>query len=197
MPNPWEQRERESAPAFAAFETYRVMPAHERSLRRVVDAVGKDRRMIERWSVSYDWVLRCNAWDRHLADVENAELEAARRKAVREKVRLASRVIDVSHAGLSAVVRALTPYVRGEADEDLSPGQAVGLLRAIAAAGAAADRMLGEPQRVELSGPEGGPVEVSSAPMSDEDRIAVFAALRDSGALDVAGDDPDDDPDSA
>jgi len=74
MPMPFEQQERESNKAFAAFRTYMELGA-ERSLAVVADKVGKSKTMIERWSRRFDWPARVQAHAAHLATVEREAIE--------------------------------------------------------------------------------------------------------------------------
>lgn len=71
----FEQQERESNKAFAAFKTYLELGT-DRSLVSVADKLGKSRTLIERWSKKYDWPARVQAHGQHLADIERRAAEA-------------------------------------------------------------------------------------------------------------------------
>lgn len=78
----WERRSGESAEAYAAFSLYRDMayrtedakgnikisdvPLVRRSARAVAVQVGKNESLLERWSVTWDWVNRAEAYDRFI-----------------------------------------------------------------------------------------------------------------------------------
>jgi len=78
MPLTFEQQERESNRAFAAFKTYLDL-GPERSLVAVADKLGKHRTQVERWSKKFDWPARVQAHTAHLTEVERkaAEVVAA------------------------------------------------------------------------------------------------------------------------
>jgi hypothetical protein len=75
MPMTFEQQERESDKAFAAFKTYLEF-GPERSLAVAADKLGKSKRMMEKWSRKFDWPARVQAHAAHLADIERRTAEA-------------------------------------------------------------------------------------------------------------------------
>ena len=75
MPLTFEQQERESNRAFAAFKTYLEL-GPERSLVAVADKLGKHRTQLERWSKKFDWPARVQAHTSHLADIERKTAES-------------------------------------------------------------------------------------------------------------------------
>jgi hypothetical protein len=75
MPMTFEQQERESDKAFAAFKTYLEL-GPERSLAVAADKLGKSKRMMEKWSRKFDWPARVQAHAAHLADIERRTAEA-------------------------------------------------------------------------------------------------------------------------
>jgi len=78
----FEQQERESDKAFAAFSLYLGMGA-ERSLVAVAAKLGKGKRLMEKWSGRWNWLARVQAHDAHLALVEREAAEVlARTRAV-------------------------------------------------------------------------------------------------------------------
>jgi uncharacterized protein len=82
MPMKFEQQERESNKAFAAFKTYLEL-GPERSLVTVAERVGKSKTMMERWSRRFDWPARVAAHAAQVADVERRAIEGlALEKAV-------------------------------------------------------------------------------------------------------------------
>lgn len=60
--DPWERQPDETARAFEAFAVYRDLGPN-RSIRKTGQALGKNLTTIGEWSVKYDWVNRCAAWD--------------------------------------------------------------------------------------------------------------------------------------
>ena len=77
----FEQQQKESAKAFAAFSVYLGMGA-ERSLAKVGQRLGKSGSLIERWSRRFGWTDRVSEHAAHLAAVEREATEAlARGKA--------------------------------------------------------------------------------------------------------------------
>ena len=59
---PYERRENETDPAWAAFVVYRDMGL-DRSLTKVSQAAGKDRSLMEKWSSGHEWRKRVIAYD--------------------------------------------------------------------------------------------------------------------------------------
>ncbi|MGE5551503.1 MAG: hypothetical protein ACM3ZC_13405 [Bacteroidota bacterium] len=76
-PKPWEQQQGETAKAFAAFSAYRDMGA-ERSLSKVSHVLSKSKPLLQRWSSTYSWVERVEAWDRFTARQEQEAALKAR-----------------------------------------------------------------------------------------------------------------------
>jgi hypothetical protein len=77
----FEQQPRESAKAFAAFNTYLNL-GPERSLAAVAQKLRKSKTMLKRWSAKFDWVGRVDEHAAHLAKVERQATEGlARSKA--------------------------------------------------------------------------------------------------------------------
>ncbi len=61
---PWRRQPGESRQAFAAFEVYRDGAIRGvRSIRRTAEELGKSRQLLERWSVRWRWVERCDKYD--------------------------------------------------------------------------------------------------------------------------------------
>lgn len=85
---PWCRQQGESRLAFAAFELYRDGAARgARSIRGVARELGKSRQLLERWSVRWRWVERCERYDSALD-----RLRVARRFAeAEERARLLTR----------------------------------------------------------------------------------------------------------
>jgi choline kinase len=75
---PWERGERESAPAFEAFQKYLDMGT-ERSLRKLAVEISKSYTLVSRWSREKNWQERVRAYDNYLANARTqkalAEIE--------------------------------------------------------------------------------------------------------------------------
>lgn len=66
-PFTWERQPGETDKSYAAFCIYRDTPAHERSIQ----AIGHKHKLKNashhgRWSIKYEWVQRCRAFDNYL-----------------------------------------------------------------------------------------------------------------------------------
>lgn len=76
----FEQLERESDKAFAAFSVYLSM-GPQRSLAKAAAKLGRSKVLLEKWSSKFDWPVRIVAYNSHMALVEREAAEAL----VREK----------------------------------------------------------------------------------------------------------------
>jgi hypothetical protein len=107
---PWEAQPSEPRRAFRTFEIYRQMP-HPRSLRRAhALATGEDpdrassvpgalTRTAKRWR----WQERVAAWDSHIAELDAALLEKARRAARARRIAMLDRAGDLIAKRLAAM----------------------------------------------------------------------------------------------
>jgi hypothetical protein len=76
---PWEQQLKESEEAYEAFIRYRDQPRGERSQAKVAESLGKSTQLISRWSSTWNWVARCQAWDAHRQTAaDEAQIQAIR-----------------------------------------------------------------------------------------------------------------------
>ncbi len=80
----WEQREKESAPAYEAFLAYRDAEPGQRTVRAVAQKLDKSVTLIGRWSSQHDWLDRARSWDN----------EVARGADAREKEKQIKRVVS-------------------------------------------------------------------------------------------------------
>jgi hypothetical protein len=65
----WELQPNETPKSFAAFNIYLKLPPNERSLSRVVAALGHaSNSTVEKWSSENDWVERARAYDAYIAN---------------------------------------------------------------------------------------------------------------------------------
>ena len=160
-PDPWERQPDETAKAYEAFAIYRDQGSR-RSVRSVGRESGKSRALMERWSSSHRWVERAAAFD---ADTQRQEIEAwqkQRRDSARRRAKLGQALQDKAAARLVTI------------DLDVITATQVAQL---AREGARLEReAFGEPDRLEISGVDGGPIE--HAALSAEERRARAAELR-------------------
>lgn len=93
---PWERIKRETHRAFAAFNEYRKLPAHKRSIRNAVielygEASAGKVRQFQKWSSRWQWVWRVGQWDDYAA-------EQSRFKEIEEIRAMNARHIDIGKA---------------------------------------------------------------------------------------------------
>jgi hypothetical protein len=84
-PHIWEQREKESGKAYAAFLLYRDLGRGSRSIEQAVQihrkATGKGlEKNWEKWSARHEWVKRCKAWDMYQQSLDEKALEDLRQQ---------------------------------------------------------------------------------------------------------------------
>jgi hypothetical protein len=158
MAQPWERLPNESPQAFQAFAIYRDMGA-ERSLAKVAQQTGKSKALMDRWSARDHWVMRADSWDVESDRVHRAYLVAHRRDVDRRQLRLAGVMQSKIVEALNALdVKKLTP-------RDIAYWLDVTTKVQRAALG------LGD--KMELSGPDGGPIELASlTPEEAANRLA-------------------------
>jgi hypothetical protein len=180
---PWERLTGESPQAFEAFAAYRDMGA-ERSLAKVARQLGKSTTLMERWSVGHHWVRRVDAWVVEADRVHRAFLLEHGRVVSQRLLRVAGAMQAKLVEALQALdVRTLTPRDVGYWLDITSKVQR---------------QALGLGDKVELSGPDGGPVELAHlSPAEAAVRLGEIAAeirrrLEDN-PLAVVGAEPGDD----
>ena len=91
---PWDRQPNESPKAFEAFAIYRDMGVY-RDQRAVALAVKKQRALLGRWSVTYEWVSRVSAWDAW-NDAESRKLKEGERSAPTSAAGRASSVSAIA-----------------------------------------------------------------------------------------------------
>ncbi|CAB4912179.1 unannotated protein [freshwater metagenome] len=160
-PDPWERQPDETTKAYEAFAMYRDQGAR-RSVRAVARESNKHVTLIGRWSSAHHWVERAAAFD---ADTQRQEIEAwqkQRRDSARRRAKLGQALQDKAAARLQTI------------DLDVINATQVAQL---AREGARLEReAFGEPDRLEITGADGGPIE--HAALSAEERRARAAELR-------------------
>jgi hypothetical protein len=102
-PKPWEQQNKESTQAFAAFREYRDTPPEDRSIRAVAQKMGyKNPSPLLRWSSKYSWVDRARAYDMEL---DRRILEAQRRSITEMKERHIKAAMDLQKKALERLAK--------------------------------------------------------------------------------------------
>jgi hypothetical protein len=156
----FEQRENESAKAFAAFSVYLSM-GPERSLAAVGQRLGKSVGLLERWSRKFDWPGRVQAHATHMAVVEREASEVMARSKAAEWLKRAEDVrerewemhekcIDAARRALKAFMEREKVYANlADISRILEVASKLGRL----AAGMATDK-------TEVTGEDGGPIRV-------------------------------------
>jgi hypothetical protein len=170
MALPFEQQARESDKAFAAFSVY-LSQGTDRSLAKAAVKLGRSVTLMERWSKRFDWPARIAAYNAHMALVEREAAEAM----VREKgVDWARRYQELREAEWeerqNLVVFAAEVRKRWMARAERC-GTLEGYARLLELAsklGHSACEVLAHGQnadtrRLELTGPNGGPIRVEVA----------------------------------
>lgn len=119
----WQQREKESAQAFEAFEKYRSLEPEKRTLAAVGQALGKSKALMERWSSAHDWVDRARSWDN----------EISRGADAREKEKQIKRVVSArgrhKKLGKLAFTALLERFADPEWCKSIAPAQAYAIGR--------------------------------------------------------------------
>ncbi len=143
--DPWQIVPEESARAFAAFESYRDM-GPERSLAKLSAIIGKNVGSLQSWSARHAWQERCRAFDARAADLAAA---LALEDAATVRARQAK---DARAMQAKAIAK-----IEASGSNELSIREATDLWRA----GAEAERKaLGIADKLEHSGPAGGPIPI-------------------------------------
>lgn len=158
----WERQPGESAQAYEAFCAYRDL-GPGRSMTKAARALGRSGvGTLEKHSVRWTWVHRAELYDAENDRAFRHEMATARREMARRHARVATAALGKAVQRLQS----LTPENLNARDVATWIEMAAKLERAA----------LGEPDRLEVSGPGGGPVEVSH--LTDEERRARLAQLR-------------------
>jgi hypothetical protein len=157
---PWERLDAESQPAWESFVVYRDQGT-DRSIRRVAQELDKSGAVIGGWSSQHSWVARCAAYDSELDRVWRLSHEKARRDMAIRHAQIAGAVQDKIVQRLQSI-----------AAEDLSPADVV---RWLDVSVKIERQARGEPEKVEVTGRDGGPVGVEA--MTGQESRARLAAL--------------------
>lgn len=128
--------------AWEAFRAYRDMPMPRPTLAEFGQAIGVAKGSIHNWSSRHSWPLRCDAWDRSIAEDARGAIVA---EVVAEAGTIAKRQLEYS-AMLGELVKAeLTKMLhqsRGSQDMIVTPKTLLQMM----AFGVKLDHLLGEPE---------------------------------------------------
>ena len=161
MADPWERQPEETPDAWAAFVQYRDMGSN-RSTAKVAQALGKTKTIMDRWSSKHAWVRRCLAWDNE-QDRQWREEQTAARKRMAER----------QAATAAAAQNKIAQFIVDLDPTRLTPTEAA---RWYEVAVKVERQARGEPDRVEVSGPGAGPIQIES--MSPEDVMHRLAEIK-------------------
>ena len=101
----WEKKLDETTKAYKWFCSYRDL-GPERSLVKVAQNAGKGKNykvQLERWSLKYDWVSRCEAYDTYLEGEKRASQEDAILEASRRHIIVAEKLMEKATARLKTL----------------------------------------------------------------------------------------------
>jgi hypothetical protein len=135
----------ESAKAYQAFEVYRDMGA-DRTLERLGRHYGKTTGAMELWSARYDWQARVRAFD-----------EAAAAKAADRALEDAATVRARQAQHAKAIQLRAMQKIAAMDPGDMSMAEAT---RAWQVGAEAERKALGIPEKVEVTGDDGGPLRI-------------------------------------
>jgi hypothetical protein len=162
---PWDRQSHEPQQAYAAFRLF-LEAGRRRRVTKVAETCEKSESLVYRWSSRWSWLIRADAWDRHL----DAEYELEMREARRE---MARRHVKIARAAIAKAAQALLSLDVAE----LKPADAIRVLDV--ATRIEREALGGDVHRVELSGPDGGPIATYDVSLlSDEERRARMEMLR-------------------
>jgi hypothetical protein len=168
MPLIFEQQERESDKAFAAFSLYLSL-GPERSFVAVAQKLRKCATVIKRWAAKFHWTERVAAYGAHLAIVEREAAEAlARGKSaewLKRQQSLRETEWEMHEKCIAAAKRGLDAYMeREKVYANLSD-----IARMLEIASKLGRLASGMPtDRTELTGEDGGPVRVELSAALDK-----------------------------
>ncbi len=189
----WQRQPTESAKAFNAFKTYRDMGA-SRSLEKVREKLARTAgydRQLQEWSSQHGWVARAVAYDAHMDDLAQAELEkriiAKRTKVIEKEIADADALLEKFDQILEqAKLRETRRVSKKEGDKEVEyVFVEVNLdgLKELVDVRQKLSRFarlpLGLPDRIaqqQMTGADGGPVEIQWVdPLNEDDDIGIGA----------------------
>lgn len=144
--SPWQRRDDETTKAFKAFQFYMNLEANERSALRAwyeyaewnwdktraeqERTNGKPRApgFFRAWSSDYDWVERAEAWDNHLATIEQRKREQEHRQKLEEHRQQQEKFARVMRTQSVALLEKLNKRIAKLKPEDLGNPQDISRL---------------------------------------------------------------------
>lgn len=167
--NPWEQQQGEPNNLFARFNTYLDQDPGKRSLSQVAAQYGLDKSTISGCADRYRWVERAALYDAHRVKQRRDHIQS-------QELTLAERQMTLATAATAVLSRSVKAVLDSGATLDPKDMPAwakmIETLRKMA---------LDRPdQIVELTGAEGGPIQISEfeglSPAQMKDRAAEMAS---------------------
>lgn len=121
----WDKLEAESAKAYAAFRTYMLLPARERSIQTAYRASSEYQSSTEKrasgrwsqWAAQHDWIARAAEHDTHLAKQDELLWEERRRRKKEREWDQTEAIRDIVQDAIPHArqfVRRKTAFVKGE-----------------------------------------------------------------------------------
>jgi hypothetical protein len=166
----FEQLTKESDKAFAAFSMYLSL-GPERSLAKAAAKLGRSKVLLEKWSSKFDWPARVVAYNSHMALVEREAAEAMTRE---KGVDWAKRYQELREAEWQERWDLVT-FAAEVRKRWMARAERCGTLEGYARLLELASKLghsacdsfrsgtIADSQRVELTGPGGGPIRVEVA----------------------------------
>lgn len=157
-PKPWERQPEETDKAFQAFCKYRDQEPHERSAATIArdgPAMGYKTRLnvLKKWSAKHGWRRRAGAWDNELDRQHRLMVIAERRRRDRDLIR-AGRV------GREKLLARVEQETLAEVAVDKLAGE-MAKFDDLSARGMG---IAGKSERVEMTGPNGKPLDSDDVP---------------------------------
>lgn len=184
---PWEQQPGESTPAYAAFVIYRDLGG-KRSCTSVSRKLSKSRPLITRWSSRWQWVRRCEEFDREQDRLYQADL-SEQRKAMAK--RHASQAVALQTVAIKAMKAKYGEQFEKITAETLRDGD---VLRFFIEASKLERTALGEPAEIVETQHTGGTPDNDRKPFIPlthsqriDDALALLEAARARAATGAAG----------
>jgi hypothetical protein len=158
MAQPFDQRAKESAKAFAAFSIYLALGS-ERSLEIVRQKCGKSSRLIQRWSSRWNWGERVRAYEENLAAIEQKATEALATERAAERLKRQGEQLDEEWRNRNeAIELARAAIARWKANEKRC-GSLEGIARLLDLASKLGRLACGlATDKTEITGEDGGPI---------------------------------------
>lgn len=170
---PWNKMRGETARAYAAFLSYKALPARDRSLKKAVIAhyggfSASKLRQYQTWSALHMWVDRASQWDQYI----ETQSTVAKLEQIKQ---MQGQHLNIAQALVTMAVKRL----KNMSDLELTPADMLRFLDD----GIRIQRLsLGEPDSIQASIKE-ETTEIAFTEMSDEQLIQRIVQLRVSKGL--------------